>query len=108
MAYSTNVQLTDQYSDDHLPVYYAPSRVDGVGNDWRYDNDKAVVVNDRRRGGFQLHRGGQRADAEREDLAVSPPLTADERRALPDRLTLLPSLPKLVVSTVDEVTRSLS
>jgi transglutaminase-like putative cysteine protease len=108
VAYSTNVQLTDQYSDDHLPVYYAPSRVDGVGNDWHYDDDKAVVVNDRRRGGFSYSVEGNEPTPSAEDLAVSPPLTADERRALPDRLTLLPSLPRLVVDTVDQVTRGLS
>ena len=67
--YNTDVQLTGDYNDNYLPVYYAPSRVDNVGDDWRYDSGKSVVVADRRQRRLQLHRQRERADAERRGAA---------------------------------------
>ena len=37
------IRLTDNYRDDQLPVYYWPSQITGLGNSWKYDDEKAVV-----------------------------------------------------------------
>jgi transglutaminase-like putative cysteine protease len=108
-GYSTNIQLTGDYNDNYLPVYYAPSRVDGVGDDWRYDNGKSVIVADRRRGDFAYSVSGNEPTPSVEELAGSPPLTDDQRNDLPTRLTNTPDqLPAEVVTTANRVTRGLS
>jgi transglutaminase-like putative cysteine protease len=108
VSYRTTVQLTGDYNDDHLPVYFAPTRVEDVGDDWRYDTDKAVIVNDRRRGDFTYTVEGNAPTPSAEELAASQPLTNDERNALPDRLTAEPPLPKEVIDSVDGITRGMS
>jgi transglutaminase-like putative cysteine protease len=109
VGYRTDIRLTSDYSDDHLPVYFAPTKVDGVGDDWRYDTDKAVISNDRRRGDFSYTVEGNEPTPSAGELAASSPLTDEQRSNLPTRLTAQPrQLPKLVTTTVNAVTRGLT
>jgi transglutaminase-like putative cysteine protease len=107
-SYRTDVQLTGDYNDNYLPVYYAPSQVDGVGDDWRYDSGKSVIVADRRHGDFSYTVSGNEPTPSVQELEQSPPLTDDQRNELPTRLTIQPALPKKVIDTTNQVTRGLS
>ncbi len=107
-GFSTDIRLTDDYNDNYLPIYYAPSRVDGVGGDWRYDTGKAVVVSDRRGGNFSYTVSGTEPTPSTDELRNSKPLTDSQRQELPDVLTNVPEqLPSLVRSTVDRITQGL-
>jgi transglutaminase-like putative cysteine protease len=109
-SFRTDIRLTDDYNDNYLPVYYAPGRVETVGDDWRYDTGKAVVVGDRRSGDFSYTVSGNEPTPSVAELAESSRLTDDQRKELdlPDRLTNVPEgLPSLVVSTVTGITRNI-
>jgi transglutaminase-like putative cysteine protease len=105
-AYTTQVTLTDRYDDDALPVYYAPTRLQDVGDDWRYDTDKATIRSDRRHGDLTYTVQGEEPTPSAATLAAAPALSNDERDQLPTRLTQLPdSLPKQVRDTATRVVR---
>ena len=103
--YTTEVQLTGDYNDNYLPVYYAPSRVENVGDDWRYDSGKSVIVADRRRGDFSYTVSGNEPTPTVQELEASPPLTDDQRNELPTRLTIQPDLPAPVIDTANQIIR---
>jgi transglutaminase-like putative cysteine protease len=106
-SYNTTVTLTNKYNDDHLPVYYAPTRVQDAGDGWRYDQDKAVVVSSSRHGDFRYTVQGEEPTPSADQLEASPPLTSAERDALPARLLSLPnSFPQQVRDTVTRVVRA--
>ena len=106
--YTTEVQLTGDYNDNYLPVYYAPSRVENVSDDWRYDSGKSVIVADRRRGDFSYTVSGNEPTPTVQELEASPPLTGDQRNELPTRLTIQPDLPAPVIDTANQITRGQS
>jgi transglutaminase-like putative cysteine protease len=108
-TYTTDVRLTGDYNDNYLPVYYAPSRVENVGDDWRYDSGKSVIVADRRHGDFSYTVSGNAPTPTVQELEASPPLTDGQRNDLPDRLTIQPpGLPAPVIDTANQITRGLS
>ena len=107
--YNIDVQLTGDYNDNYLPLYYAPSQVNNVGDDWRYDNGKSVVVANRRQGDFRYTVTGNEPTPSVEELQNSPPLSDDERGQLPTRLTVQPSnLQKPVIDTTKSITAGIT
>jgi transglutaminase-like putative cysteine protease len=107
--YSTDVRLSGRYNDNYLPVYYAPSQVRGVGDDWRYDSGKSVVVADRRSGDFSYTVTGEVPTPNTEELENSPLLTEQERDQLPTRLTVQPpNLQPLVIDTTNKITKDIT
>ncbi|HEV7655310.1 MAG TPA: DUF3488 and transglutaminase-like domain-containing protein [Mycobacteriales bacterium] len=106
-TYSTQVSLTDKYNDDALPVYYAPTRLQNVGDGWRYDSDKATIRSDSRHSGLDYTVQGEEPTPSASTLEASPPLSDQERQDLPGRLTdLPPSLPKQVTDTAARVVKA--
>ena len=107
--YNIDVQLTGDYNDNYLPVYYAPRQVNNVGDDWRYDSGKSVVVANRRQGDFRYTVTGNEPTPSVEELQNSPPLSDDERGQLPTRLTVQPSnLQKPVIDTAKSITAGIT
>jgi transglutaminase-like putative cysteine protease len=107
--YNIDVQLTGDYNDNYLPVYYAPRAINNVGDDWRYDSGKSVVVANRRQGDFRYTVIGNEPTPSVEELQNSPPLTDDQRGQLPTRLTVQPSnLQKPVIETTKSITAGIT
>ena len=104
--YNTEVKLTGDYNDNYLPVYYAPDRLDNVGDGWRYDNGKSVIVSDRRSGDFTYTVHGNEPTPSVEELESSQQLSNEQANRLPDRVTIVPAdLPKKVSDTAKQITR---
>jgi transglutaminase-like putative cysteine protease len=109
VGYRTDVQLTGDYHDNYLPVYYWPSQVDRAGDGWRYDSGKSVIVSDRRHSDVSYTVSGSEPTPSVQELAVSPPLTDEERDRLGTVLTIQPPrLPREVVNTTIETTAGLT
>jgi len=105
--YTTNIQLTDNFIDDHLPVHYVPTRIDDIGDGWSWDLDRAVVVSGDQVSNFRYTVQGTIPEptvSQLEEVLPLPSDTGDFRR----ELALPNSIPTAVQTTVDSVTKGLS
>ncbi|HST67923.1 MAG TPA: DUF3488 and transglutaminase-like domain-containing protein [Mycobacteriales bacterium] len=105
-SYTLEVALTDKYDDDHLPIYYAPTRLDDIGGDWRYDTDKAVIRSDRQQGNFAYTVQGEMPTPTAAELDTAGKPVQDE---VPDRLTGLTStFPDALKKATADVVRGIT
>jgi transglutaminase-like putative cysteine protease len=110
-TFTNSIRLTDNYRDDHLPVYYWPSQLTGLGDSWKYDVDKAVVG--RKAGldnGVLYTITSVAPEPTTEQLASVEPLSDQDRDTLPDVVTVPPprALPQEVTRTVELITNGIS
>jgi transglutaminase-like putative cysteine protease len=105
-TFTTDIRLTDNYRDDHLPIYYWPSQLTSLGDSWGYDDTKAVVGReDRLDDGLEYTVTSVAPEPTVDRLVASGPLPDQVRDALPTQVTLVPqSLPREVRDTVERVT----
>lgn len=104
--YQLSVTLTDNYDDDHLPVYFAPSRVEGVEERWQYDADNSVVFSGDDGGNFGYEVQGSTPTPNAARLADAGPVTDADRRTIPASTYRKPLRPaELITRTLDAVTR---
>ncbi|HEY6745475.1 MAG TPA: DUF3488 and transglutaminase-like domain-containing protein [Mycobacteriales bacterium] len=102
-TYRTEIALTDKYRDDHLPIYYAPTRLEQIGDGWEYDTDKAVVRNDETRGDFSYTVEGEEPTPSVAALSGAPAATENE---VPSRLLGVGSaLPDQVRKATEDIVR---
>ncbi|MFL6127581.1 MAG: DUF3488 and DUF4129 domain-containing transglutaminase family protein [Mycobacteriales bacterium] len=109
-TFTNTIELTDNYRDDHLPVYYWPSQLTGLGDSWKYDADKAVVG--RKAGldnGLEYTVTSVAPQPSGEQLAVVGSLPDEDRDQLPTQVTLVPrALPREVTQTVEGIVNGIS
>lgn len=109
-TFDATVELTGNYRDDHLPIFYWPSSFQGPDETWRYDDDKSVVG--RRDGlddGLTYTVRSITPQPSAQELAAAGELDPNIRDRLPTQVTLLPrSMPDQVEATVESVTRGIS
>jgi transglutaminase-like putative cysteine protease/uncharacterized membrane protein YhaH (DUF805 family) len=103
-SYSTTVTLTENYRDDHLPIYYLPRRVDGAQGDWNYDRSKAVVFGAERAGDFEYTVNGAVPLPSSGALQDAGPVTSEDRGVLTEAVSRKVGLPPEVETTVEDVT----
>ena len=106
---TTEIELTGNYRDDHLPLYYWPYRLSGLGDSWRYDDEKAVVG--RRDGlddGLEYNVSSITPVLTTEQLALLGGLSDNDREALPTQVKTVPeSLPREVRDRVAAITANI-
>ena len=107
-GFTTQIRLSGRYRDDHLPIYYLPSRVKGTDDAWGYDAGKAVVVGRERAGDFEYTVEGVEPTPCAEQLASPARCRTETKETLPEGLSHLPpDAPGGGRRTVEEVTRGL-
>ena len=105
--YFTNtIRLTGNYRDNRLPIYFWPLQVGGLGDSWRYDDEKVVVGRkDGLDDGLEYTVEAIAPEPTAEQLGNIGPLSDQERDDLPTVVTLPPrNLPDEVRRTVEDVT----
>ena len=105
-TFSTEIELTGNYRDDHLPVFYWPSTLEGLNDSWRYDDEKAVVGRkDGLDDGLKYRVLTIHPLPSITQLADAGELLENDRNNLPTQVTLRPrNVPDQVQSTVESVT----
>jgi transglutaminase-like putative cysteine protease len=106
-VFTNGIRLTNNYRDDHLPVYYFPSQLTRLDDSWRYDENKAVVGREERvDDGFEYTVTSFSPEPSLDRLASVGPLPDETRERLPDVVTVDPprALPQEVTRTVERVT----
>jgi hypothetical protein len=109
-VFTNRIELTGNYRDDHLPLYYWPSQLIGLGNSWLYDDGRAVVG--RKEGldnGLEYTVVSVAPEPTVEQLAVIGDLPEDVRNRLPDQVSLLPQgVRRTVGPIVDSIVSGIS